>query len=62
MLDDEEEDRRALLLKTWTRYKNYQFLAEQDKISTMMLSQQAALRELRAESEDLYQQAVSVRQ
>ncbi|GAU92348.1 hypothetical protein RvY_04441 [Ramazzottius varieornatus] len=59
-LGEEEEDRRALLSKSWTRYKGYQYLAEQDKLTTMMLSQQTALRELRAESEDLFQQAVSL--
>ncbi|XP_055348667.1 39S ribosomal protein L40, mitochondrial-like [Paramacrobiotus metropolitanus] len=59
-LEEEELERRALLRKTWTRYKHYQYLAEQDKLSTMVMSAEAALRELRIESEELYQKAVQL--
>ncbi|OQV26068.1 putative 39S ribosomal protein L40, mitochondrial [Hypsibius exemplaris] len=57
---EEETERRALALKSWTRYKHYQHLAEQDKLSTMILSQESALRELRAESEELYLKAIAI--
>ena len=61
-LSFEESESRALLMKQWTRYKLTQHANEMNTIQTAMLSQQVALQELRNESEELYQQAILVRQ
>ena len=56
----EESERRALLLKDWTRYKRRQHMAEMQQITKALESQQKALEALREESEELYQQAIQV--
>ncbi|XP_066299624.1 large ribosomal subunit protein mL40-like [Branchiostoma lanceolatum] len=56
----EEQERRAALEKEWSRFRRQQYLAEEAAMSAMVTSQQRALQELRAESEELFQQAVQV--
>ncbi|XP_014485753.1 PREDICTED: 39S ribosomal protein L40, mitochondrial [Dinoponera quadriceps] len=56
----EEMESRILLQKEWSRYKNSQYLADIQIIDSMLYSQQKALDELRAESEELYQEAIQV--
>ncbi|XP_078581830.1 large ribosomal subunit protein mL40-like [Branchiostoma floridae x Branchiostoma japonicum] len=56
----EEQERRAALEKEWARFRRQQHVAEEAAISAMVTSQQRALQELRAESEELFQQAVQV--
>ncbi|KAM9476280.1 large ribosomal subunit protein mL40 [Clarias gariepinus] len=58
-LSFEESERRALLLKVWSRYKNSQHQAEMAAIEEALKSQTQALKELRLESEDLYNAAIS---
>ncbi|NWI22015.1 RM40 protein, partial [Crypturellus soui] len=57
-LSSEETERRVLLLKKWSLYKQKQDEAEKKAIQTLIASQQAALKELRLESEELYQAAI----
>ncbi|KAL4646544.1 39S ribosomal protein L40, mitochondrial-like [Arapaima gigas] len=57
-LSSEESERRALLLKEWTRYKHAQHQAEMAAIGEALKAQQEALEELRLESEELYQAAL----
>ncbi|EFN83438.1 39S ribosomal protein L40, mitochondrial [Harpegnathos saltator] len=59
-LSAEEVESRVLLQKEWNRYKNNQYLADFQTIDSMLYSQQKALDELRAESEELYQEAIQV--
>ncbi|XP_043274301.1 39S ribosomal protein L40, mitochondrial isoform X2 [Venturia canescens] len=54
-----QED-RILTGKEWTRYKLKQRMADLQMLDTISLSQQKALDELRAESEELYMQAIQV--
>uniref|UniRef100_UPI00398ED4C0 large ribosomal subunit protein mL40 n=1 Tax=Pristiophorus japonicus TaxID=55135 RepID=UPI00398ED4C0 len=54
----EESERRALLMKEWSRYKKKEHKQEAEMIQSMMEAQQQALKELRLESEELYQAAV----
>ncbi|XP_022108361.1 39S ribosomal protein L40, mitochondrial-like [Acanthaster planci] len=58
----EEQERRALLQKDWARHKFQEHVAETQRIRDLLKAQEKALRELRAESEELYQQAVQVDQ
>ena len=55
----EESERRALLLKDWSRYKQSQHQAEMDAISQALEAQREALEELRLESEELYYAALT---
>ncbi|NWX97094.1 RM40 protein, partial [Nothoprocta ornata] len=57
-LSSEEIERRVLLMKKWSLYKQKQDEAEKKAIQTLVASQQAALKELRLESEELYQAAI----
>ncbi|XP_044296612.1 39S ribosomal protein L40, mitochondrial [Varanus komodoensis] len=57
-LSFEESERRALLKKTWSVYKLKQNRAEMRAIKSLMDAQEAALKELRHESEELYQAAI----
>ncbi|KAM5193495.1 large ribosomal subunit protein mL40 [Mantella aurantiaca] len=57
-LSIEEQERRALLMKKWTRVKHEEHKAEQRSIETLLEAQRKALDELRLESEELYQAAV----
>lgn len=59
-ISEEEMDSRILLQKDWNRYKTKQHLANIQTIDSIFYSQQKALDELRAESEDLYQEAIQV--
>ena len=60
-LSFEESEDRALLVKAWSRYKMHQHLKETVAIQVAMNLQENALRQLREESEELYQQAIQVR-
>ncbi|NXJ21216.1 RM40 protein, partial [Dicrurus megarhynchus] len=57
-LSPEESERRVLLLKKWCLFKQKQDEAEKKAIKALVESQQEALKELRLESEELYQAAV----
>ncbi|XP_029474856.1 39S ribosomal protein L40, mitochondrial [Rhinatrema bivittatum] len=57
-LSFEEKERRALLLKRWAGYKQQEHLTEMAAIQSLLKAQQEALKELRLESEELYQAAV----
>ncbi|XP_014016963.1 large ribosomal subunit protein mL40 isoform X1 [Salmo salar] len=54
----EESERRALLLKEWSRYKQTQHRAEMEAVGLAVEAQREALEELRLESEELYQAAL----
>ncbi|NXI15433.1 RM40 protein, partial [Irena cyanogastra] len=57
-LSPEESERRVLLLKKWCLFKQKQDEAEKKAIKTLVECQQEALKELRLESEELYQAAI----
>lgn len=57
-LSFEETERRVLLMKKWSLYKQQQDKAEKEAIQSLVEAQQEALKELRLESEELYQAAV----
>ncbi|XP_066466124.1 large ribosomal subunit protein mL40 [Tiliqua scincoides] len=54
----EESERRALLLKRWAVYKLNQHKEEMKAIESLQAAQEEALKELRLESEELYQAAI----
>uniref|UniRef100_A0A8C3K9R8 Large ribosomal subunit protein mL40 n=1 Tax=Calidris pygmaea TaxID=425635 RepID=A0A8C3K9R8_9CHAR len=54
----EETERRVLLLKKWCLFKQNQDKVEKAAIQALVEAQQEALRELRLESEELYQAAI----
>ncbi|KAK7934437.1 hypothetical protein WMY93_005333 [Mugilogobius chulae] len=54
----EENERRALLLKEWSRYKREQHMAEMKSIESALEAQREALDELKITSEELYQAAL----
>ncbi|PIK60754.1 putative 39S ribosomal protein L40, mitochondrial-like [Apostichopus japonicus] len=54
----EEQERRALLLKRWSKFKFAQHVTETRLIEGAIKAQEKALNELRTESEELYQQAI----
>lgn len=51
-------EQRAILEKTWARYKVHEKLKEFQQVDKLLLAQEKALQELRYESEDLYQEAI----
>ncbi|NWU61545.1 RM40 protein, partial [Pterocles burchelli] len=51
-------ERRVLLMKKWCLFKHKQDKAEKKAIQTLVEAQQEALKELRLESEELYQAAI----
>ncbi|XP_054853004.1 39S ribosomal protein L40, mitochondrial [Eublepharis macularius] len=57
-LSFEESERRALLMKKWALHKQQQHKAEMKTIRTLLEAQEKALKELRLESEELYQAAI----
>lgn len=57
---EEEEERRILLQKEWSRYKHKQFMNDMQTIDRFIASQQKALNELRAASEELYNEAIQL--
>ncbi|XP_077261078.1 mitochondrial ribosomal protein L40 [Temnothorax americanus] len=59
-ISEEEAESRVLLQKDWNRYKTQQHLVTVRAIDSIFYSQQKALDELRAESEDLYQEAIQM--
>jgi large subunit ribosomal protein L40 len=59
-LSDEEIESRALLNKEWTKYKRQEHLKDIQAIDSIFYSQQKALDELKAESKELYQEAIQV--
>lgn len=59
-LSEEEEDRRILLQKEWARYKHRQYLDDIQTIDRFISSQNKALQELKAESEELYNEAIQI--
>ncbi|XP_067249561.1 39S ribosomal protein L40, mitochondrial isoform X2 [Chanodichthys erythropterus] len=58
-LSFEESERRAHLLKEWSRFKRTQHQTEMDVIQEALEAQRQALDELKLESEELYKAAVS---
>ncbi|KAM6165073.1 large ribosomal subunit protein mL40 [Erethizon dorsatum] len=54
----EESERRALLLKKWSLYKQQEHDMERDAIWAMLEAQQKALQELKLESPELYAEAI----
>lgn len=59
-LTEEEAESRIVLQKEWTRYKTKQHLTDIQIMDSIFYSQQRALDQLRAESEELYQEAIQV--
>lgn len=59
-ISKEEEESRILIQKEWNRYKTQQHMATVQALDSILYSQQRALDELKAESEDLYQEAIQV--
>lgn len=59
-LSVEVEEYRWLLEKKWSRYRFAVNAREIRMIDRMLCSQEKALKELRAESEDLYQAAIQM--
>ncbi|XP_066115974.1 large ribosomal subunit protein mL40 [Saccopteryx bilineata] len=57
-LSFEEAERRALLLKKWSLYKQREHEMEREAIKTMLEAQQEALQELRLTSEELHVEAI----
>ncbi|XP_044145822.1 39S ribosomal protein L40, mitochondrial [Bufo gargarizans] len=57
-LSEEEQERRALLIKKWSWSKQQEHDAEQRGIACLLESQRKALEELRLESEELYNAAI----
>ncbi|XP_070689756.1 large ribosomal subunit protein mL40 [Pempheris klunzingeri] len=58
VLSFEESERRALLLKEWSRYKQKQHMAEVQAVELALEAQREALEELKLESEELYKAAL----
>ncbi|KAF4522974.1 hypothetical protein B566_EDAN009564 [Ephemera danica] len=59
-LSPEQQEERALLMKEWSRYRHAERLRDFQMIDRVVASQQKALDELRAESEELYQEAIQM--
>lgn len=57
-LSTEIKEQRALLIKEWSKYRNEQKVADVQLMDQLFQAQTKALTELRAESEDLYQEAI----
>uniref|UniRef100_A0A8C8ZLP0 Large ribosomal subunit protein mL40 n=1 Tax=Prolemur simus TaxID=1328070 RepID=A0A8C8ZLP0_PROSS len=57
-LSFEESERRALLLKRWSLYKQREHEMEKDAIRAMLEAQQEALQELQLESPELHTEAI----
>lgn len=54
----EEGERRALLLKKWSLYKQREHEMERDTIRSMLEAQQEALQELQLMSPELHEEAI----
>lgn len=59
-LSEEEIERRRLLEREWTKYKQNQWLKDLRIIKSMLISQKTALKELKAVSKQLYKKAIEV--
>ncbi|XP_034238812.1 39S ribosomal protein L40, mitochondrial [Thrips palmi] len=59
-LTPEEDERRALLMKQWSRHRALEHKADVRMIERIQYSQQLALDKLREESEELYQAAIKI--
>lgn len=59
-LTQEEDEKRALLMKQWSGYRLQQHRADIRMLDRIQYSQQRALDKLREESEELYQAAIQV--
>lgn len=59
-LSEEEIERRRLLEREWTKYKQNQWLKDLRIIKSMLISQKIALKELKAVSKQLYKKAIEV--
>lgn len=59
-LSEEEIERRKLLEREWSSYKNDQWLKDVKIMKSIMVSQEIALKELKAVSKELYKKAVEV--
>ena len=57
-LSEQETERRTLLEKEWNRYKHKQWMNNVRVIESIVLSQEKALKELKAASKQLYKKAV----
>lgn len=57
-LSEEEQERRALLIKKWSNYRNQENLKDYKTLDKLVNSQDKALQELRLVSEELYQKAI----
>uniref|UniRef100_T1J6N9 Large ribosomal subunit protein mL40 n=1 Tax=Strigamia maritima TaxID=126957 RepID=T1J6N9_STRMM len=57
---DEEVKRRITLKREWSDYKRNQFLAEFKCAKRLIATTDRALKQLRSESEDLYQEAIQL--
>lgn len=58
-LSFDKSEGRALLLKEWSRYKQKQHMAEMKAVELAFEAQREALHELKLESEELYQAALT---
>lgn len=56
----EEAEQRLLLEKEWCRYKLRCYLKDKSTLESILHSQEQALEELKAESEDLYEKAIQL--
>ncbi|XP_015176445.1 PREDICTED: 39S ribosomal protein L40, mitochondrial [Polistes dominula] len=59
-LSEEDVEKRILLQKEWARYKYRQYLDNIQTIDRFISSQNKALQELKAESEELYNEALQI--
>ncbi|KAG7204229.1 hypothetical protein KM043_002057 [Ampulex compressa] len=59
-LSMEEINSRAALTKKWQAYKTKEYLADMQVMDNIIYSQQRALDELKAESEELYIEAIQI--
>lgn len=59
-IPENQIERRELMEKEWTKYKARQWMANVQTIDAILFSQQRALNELKAESEELYNQAIQI--
>ncbi|KAL0111890.1 hypothetical protein PUN28_013238 [Cardiocondyla obscurior] len=59
-ISEEQKESRILLQKEWNKYKNKQHFNTIQAIDSISYSQQKALDELKAESEELYEEAIQI--
>lgn len=59
-IDEQENERRVLLLKEWSKYRNQQQREELRKLQDVINSRELALRELKKVSPWHYKEAVKI--